>query len=278
MRRKARSDDRVQLLTIPYSHYVDAARWALSMAKVDFEEHGFMPGEHIFPVLKARACGDELLVSQSSAFMAPTGKHYTAVPFAWLPDGGSGIDSWDIILNVAKLLAPTPALKAFLDQVMGPATRKFAYMMLMDPRNEAAWTGLCTRNKSLPARAMFRAVWSPVVKQAFVKEFDFEQDGVVDACVEEVASAFTRGDEFLRARKGAFFGGDTPGGADIAFAALAAPAVLPPNYCGAKYHDLFAMLEDDAKAAERLQRFRRTETGKFCLSMYEEHYVREASP
>jgi hypothetical protein len=33
-----------------------------------------MPGEHIFPVLKARACGDELLVSQSSAFMAPTGK------------------------------------------------------------------------------------------------------------------------------------------------------------------------------------------------------------
>jgi hypothetical protein len=34
LRRKARSDDRVQLLTIPYSHYVDAARWALSMAKV----------------------------------------------------------------------------------------------------------------------------------------------------------------------------------------------------------------------------------------------------
>jgi len=115
--------------------------------------------------------------------------------------------------------------------------------MLMDPRNAAAWTGLCTRNKSLPARcppaarepppgarrervarffrcaaaaavldralahapmgagldaaarltsprahrrrAMFRAVWSPVVKRAFVKEFDIGQDGVVEACVEE---------------------------------------------------------------------------------------------
>ena len=31
---KASRDNRVQLLTIPYSHYNDASRWALSKAKV----------------------------------------------------------------------------------------------------------------------------------------------------------------------------------------------------------------------------------------------------
>ena len=31
---KAARDNRVQLLTIPYSHYNDASRWALSKAKV----------------------------------------------------------------------------------------------------------------------------------------------------------------------------------------------------------------------------------------------------
>jgi hypothetical protein len=220
----------------------------------------------------------------------------------------------------------------------------------------------CLHSRPFPPRCISR-------RAAYGKQSSHGHAGVG-----QVASAFTRGDEFLRARKGAFFGGDTPGGADIAFAALAAPAVWHPS-CSAEHaaaaQRTFAAVKRrvqlvprdgrdvstlygregggggskrgrarpqaprrvtcharEGPAAQLLRRKvprlvrhargrcqggretaalpvrataparrlpscqrpvraadasgwvygRRTETGKFCMSMYEEHYVREASP
>mmetsp|Transcript_57847 Transcript_57847/g.137659 ORF Transcript_57847/g.137659 Transcript_57847/m.137659 type:complete len:291 (+) Transcript_57847:97-969(+) len=270
---QAKRDNRVQLLTIPYSHYNEAARWALSKAKVDFEEHAFSPGEHILPLLKARVGGATKLVSASSTFGAETGKHYTAVPFAWLPDGSAGLDSWDIITNVAKFHAPPEDLKAFLDQVLGPVTRKYAYYNLMDPKFSAAWTGLCTHEKGPLSQALFHMAFNPILKGFFTKELGIGKEGAHDAAVAEVFEAFAQADEFLKTRKGNYFGGDAPNGTDIAFAALAAPVVMPSNYCGARFEKYFAAIRADPAVAQHTATLRATETGKFCLQMYGAHYV-----
>ena len=46
-----------QLLTIPYSHYVEFARWSLQLGGKKFEETKYMPGQHILPMLALRWTG-----------------------------------------------------------------------------------------------------------------------------------------------------------------------------------------------------------------------------
>ena len=43
----AASTQRAQLLTIPYSHYCELARWSLEVAGIDYDEHGYSPGAHV---------------------------------------------------------------------------------------------------------------------------------------------------------------------------------------------------------------------------------------
>lgn len=49
-----------QLLTIPYSHYNELAKWSWDVAGGRYEEHAFGPGGHVFPVKSIRTT-DECL-------------------------------------------------------------------------------------------------------------------------------------------------------------------------------------------------------------------------
>lgn len=44
-----------QLLTIPYSHYVEFARWSLDHHRVEHEERPYAPVQHVLPMLKLRS-------------------------------------------------------------------------------------------------------------------------------------------------------------------------------------------------------------------------------
>ena len=49
-----------QIITIPYSHFNELAKWSWDIAGKKYEEHGFAVGGHILPVKSIRT-QDEFL-------------------------------------------------------------------------------------------------------------------------------------------------------------------------------------------------------------------------
>ena len=75
---------RAQLLTIPYSHFCELAKFSLTAGKVPFDSHDYAPGAHVLPTLAARISGGRKLLPPSSTVR---GKGATTVPFCVLADG-----------------------------------------------------------------------------------------------------------------------------------------------------------------------------------------------
>lgn len=262
------------VLTIPYSHFVDFARWSLRFAKVEHHEEALMPGQHILPVLSVRVASEEKHLSTTSS-TDPTmrGKHATGVPVAVLPDGGVAVDSWSIATHVAKLSAPEPELRKFLDEELGPATRKFGYVNLLSDGMDESWTGLLLHGTSWWHRLRFHLGLGAVLRNFFTKLYDTNNPSTWEKSKAEVSAALAAADRFLLTRQGPFFGGDKPSAADLAFAALAAPAILPDQYCGGEFKKYFDGLLKEERLQAALEEFRATETGRFCLSLYSTQYI-----
>jgi len=113
-REKASKSGTLQLVTIPYSHYVDFARWCLQLSNVRFEENDYAPGAHILPVIALRFSNGEKNISKTSKVEAVAAKLEekegrkggapTGVPVAVLP-GELGV------FCIAICYCPTPSLK-----------------------------------------------------------------------------------------------------------------------------------------------------------------------
>jgi hypothetical protein len=94
-RERARRTNTLQLVTIPYSHFVDFARWCLQLSNIRFEENDYAPGGHILPVIALRFSNGEKNVSKTSKVEAVAkseqnevrkgGGAPTGVPVAVLP-------------------------------------------------------------------------------------------------------------------------------------------------------------------------------------------------
>ncbi|HEX8952261.1 MAG TPA: glutathione S-transferase N-terminal domain-containing protein, partial [Polyangia bacterium] len=109
-----------ELITIPFSHFCEKARWALDWCGVPYVERGYLPGLHL---LRTRRIGGR------------------TVPALVRADGSALTDSTEILrwadaqAPAHRKLLPTDAAAraaadAFedeLDEVLGPATRLWAY-------------------------------------------------------------------------------------------------------------------------------------------------------
>lgn len=106
--KQAKQTGKAQLLTIPYSHYVELARWSWLLTNKSVEESWYMPGQHILPMLSLRVAGTKQHLS-STSFVTKSGRdpntisqqrakqaRSTAVPALVLPNGEVLTDSWMI--------------------------------------------------------------------------------------------------------------------------------------------------------------------------------------
>ena len=171
--REAETSKKGQLLVIPYSHFCDLAIWSLEVSKINFEKHGFAPGQHILPVLSVRRGGETKYIS-SSSHVEPVvkdpveksagspkdvekrgGDGSTAVPIMVLPDGKVLTDSWSI-LKESGLPAIDGDMFPTYDEELGPLTRQLAYHFLLKPENSSIWNALCTDGYSWT----WRTTWS----------------------------------------------------------------------------------------------------------------------
>ena len=137
----SRKQQRPQMVTIPFSHYVEFARWSLLYARVQFDEHPFTPGDHILPTLSVRLADKQKAAKGSDG---DEKENLTLVPLVVLPEGEVLNDSWTIAQRLSGMGGIDLELKEFLNQQWGPQTRAFAYSFLLKKGNSQTWKDLIT--------------------------------------------------------------------------------------------------------------------------------------
>jgi glutathione S-transferase len=243
------------LVTIPFSHYCDKARWALDRAGIPYEERAHLPLLHYLP-----------------ARLAGGGK---TVPVLKTPER-TLCDSTDILHWVdARLPAPRrlfpdePEARAEVvrweerfDASLGPAARRWAYgHLLPDLENTRR---LMQQNVPAAEALAVRAAY-PVARALLRRGLNINPESCARSLArlhelfDEVGAAVSGGREFLV--------GDRLSAADVTFAALAAPALFPDRITR------WLCPRDQLPAPMRAEvdRFRATPAGAYALRLYSHH-------
>lgn len=207
-----------RLITIGVSHFCEKARWALDRAGWRYTEEKHVPLLHYAAALPAA--------------------RQTSTPILVLPHGTIK-DSTDILHFVdkslaekdrlfpdaPKLRADVESLEGELDKRLGPSTRRFAYFYLM--QDERLFLETITAGVARAERVLASSMHG-VIAAAMKRGLRITADGAA-RCKERIDAVWETIDERLRDGR-PYLSGDRFTAADLTFAALAAPVVLPPEY------------------------------------------------
>ena len=243
----------VKLITIPFSHYCEKARWALDRAGVAYEEDGHLPLFHYLANFRAG------------------GKRTVPV----LVDGKTIVrDSTDIIAwadaQKPGCLIPLAgadealAIEDDFDNHLGPHTRRWGYYYLL-PKRDA--DQLITVGVPGWEKAMLKVTRPLAIR--FLKRGLKINAASAARSKDKIDATFERVGEVLRDGR-RFLAGDRFTVADLTFAALAAPVLLPPEHPFQKFGPEFF----PAEARTQIEEWRETPAGQFGLRLYADERVR----
>ena len=242
-----------RLVTIPFSHFCEKARWSLEAAGVPFREEGHTPLLHRVAVRRLGGRG--------------------SVPVLLL-EGGRALDDSPLIVQYAdaqapahRKLLPEPgaardlalALERELDFKFAPHVRRMIYFHVLPRRDQA----LELFRVDVPAgeHALSRVAF-PVIRAVMRRFMRIDERGML-VSRDAVRSLFDAIGERLRDGR-RYLLGDRFGAADITFAAFAAPMVLPPEH--PKVRVELASLS--GPLADEIRALRQHPAGLFALDLY----------
>ena len=242
----------MRLITIPFSHFSEKARWALDHAGLAYEEEAHLPLLHVPATRRAGGKTVPVLVT----------------------DEGTFTDSTDILGYVDRKapadrkIWPTDEadrkkaqeLEEFFDRGLGKGARVYAYFHLLP--DGAKLVKMLGARLSTKDRTIFRALL-PVFSRLVARAYKVTEDNT-QRSLEKIHEAFDRADAAL-AEGGKYLVGDTLTGADITFASLAAPVLNPPG------HPVYevAMHELPMGMQPEVKRLRARAAGQHVLRLYE---------
>ena len=247
-----------RLVTIPISHFCEKARWALDRAGVRYVEQ---PHLQLIHVIAARRAGGGRTVP------------------VFVTDGGDVLaDSTDILrwadtrVALARRLYPddgtsteVAALEACLDDGLGPDGRLWLYHETLPVVRELRQWALF----GVPRwERLFFSAAGPLVGVSIRRYLGIDAAAAgkaraqIDRVFDQVAERLSDGRRFLL--------GERFTAADLTFAALAAPMLLPASY-GSPLPPPEAMPPAFAREVERL---RSHPAGTFAERCYREERVR----
>lgn len=243
-----------ELITIPFSHFCEKARWALDWCGVPYVERACLPGLHL---RHTRRIGGR------------------TVPALIRGDGGALTDSTEILrwadaqAPAGKKLLPTDAAAraeadAFedeLDEQLGPATRLWAYAHGL--RNRPMLRAMVAPSfPRLRDRALL-ALLLPVVGPLIEKQY-----GATMAAADRAEGLILDGFERVsrRLEQQPYLSGDRFGASDLTFAVLGGIMVLPREH---RY------MRHDVDLPRPMQAFvdrlRATRAGEHAARCYRDH-------
>jgi glutathione S-transferase len=246
----------LRLITIPISHYCEKARWALDRAGIPYREKRHIQGVHM---VAARRAGGNI-----------------TVPVLVTPDEVLA-ESADILAWVDARTPPdrrlfpadaeerrgVEALCRRFDETLGPRGRRLMYVHVLKDKELV----LSFNNAGVPAweDKTIRIGW-PVVRR-----FAKRRLGIEPGIERQDEATVWREFDFaagLLADGRRYFVGDRFSAADLTFAALAGPMVVPPEYTVALPQPGAAMPQEPLRIVERA---REHPAGQHALRMFREH-------
>ena len=244
----------LKLITIPISHYCEKARWALDFAKLPFHEEGYSPVFHYaatwqfkhgrsVPVLVAngQAVGDSAAILRFANERCDGAKRL----YPESPEQRSKVDE----------------LEALFNKRLGPATRRLIYFYLLPTRREAV--AMLTTGATLVPRLLF-TICFPAIRALMQKGMRINAESA-GRSLKLIHDIFQQVERELAGRQ--YLVGEAFSAADLTFAALAAPVLLPQEYHTAL--PTFADLPSDL--AKEIELLRASAAGCFALRMFRDH-------
>jgi len=244
------------LVTIPFSHYCEKARWALDWSGVPYVEEGHVPGLHRIAVKR-------------------TGSPRTSVPVLVtadriLADSTEILGYADSLAAPLKKLYPTEAkalgevraLEAEYDKHLGPHIRRVLYFYLLP--NAPSTLTLMDQRTPAWERRLLRVIF-PILRIGMRKFMRIDAPSAA-ASRDQLLRVFDGID--LRLADGRpYLSGDRFTAADLTLAALAGPSIMPPEHI-VRYPAAESFPE---AAANLLRETQARPVGTYLRRMYRQH-------
>jgi glutathione S-transferase len=254
------ADAPYRFITIPFSHFCEKARWALDRVGVPYVEEPHGPVVHYRATAPLGHRTVPILVSRAGVFADSTDILEYLDGFAPAED---------------RLYPADPALRREVleledrfDRRLGPATRVLAYSTLLQDR--ALTLELFARGTSRSATRALGLVL-PAIIALMRSGMKINPSNVprVKARLDELFASVEQ--RLADGRR--FLCGDRLTAADVTFASLAAPAVLPPAYEAM----LLPIERLPAAHAAEVRRLRERPVGAFVLRLFAEERTRRVT-
>lgn len=243
-----------RLLTIPFSHYCEKARWAADYQGFVYREEKYLPGAHILPARKNHGRTLPILVTEARTFTDSTDilQHLDTVAPPHLR----------LYPEDAAMRRDVDALEELFDARLGKATRLYAYHHGLP--NPASLVRLLAPSMSPLQRLALRAML-PLLGPQIRRGYRIDAASA-ERAAQTIRDVFAEASARLNGGK-TYLVGDRVTAADITFASLAAPSLFPPMHpC------LSSQLEGEPPGVkEWAETLRATPAGMHALRMYREH-------
>jgi glutathione S-transferase len=207
-----------RLVTIPISHYCEKARWALDRAGIAYREERHIQLVHRVASRRAGGRGTVPVLVTADGVFAQSAEILAYADRRTEPGAR-------LYPEEPSLRAEVMALERDFDAGLGPEGRRWMYFHVL-PRRDL---GVAYNCPGVPAweRRAFPLLLGPMsgyIRHLFAigPETDEQAGAAVRRTFDAVASRLADGRRYLC--------GDAFTAADLAFAALGAPALVPPQY------------------------------------------------
>ena len=254
----------MQLITIPFSHYNERARWALEHYRLRIEERRYVPMLHfwgVWRVTRGRTGQRDRVSSRYSTPVLVTDDEVIA--------GSGPILRWaeERHADDASTLYPPrnrveiERFEADAHDRLGPHTRRIWYWTAL--QQPAHFQQMIRDNVATRQAALFKVI-RPAFFPAVRRSFNIRREGIRRS-IAEVRTYLAEVTDALQGKRYLF--GDRFTAADLTFAALAAPVLLPVPEYGANVDAIRSTQESE----ELTQECRETPAGQHALRMFREH-------
>ena len=246
-----------ELITVAFSHFCEKARWVLDRNRVPYREHRYMPMFHFPAAIRANLSAGAGRADRASTRFSTPILHGDGVHLA---------DSSAIVRHIEPALFDHPEA-AELDQrfgeELGPHSRRVGYWFCLgDPE---LIFGLADRNVGVLQARFFRATF-PLGRRFLARRLAVDESGYLRSAERTRRIADEVGERLSDGRR--YLCGDEFSAADLSFAALFAPGILPgPEDFGAALPAFEALPED---AQRLITELREHPAGVFAKRMFRE--------